>query len=573
VQPGERVGNYVVLEPLGKGGFGAVYKARDEVTGRLVALKFVLPEHARDEEFLRRLRAEARAAAAVSHPNVAVFHTTGEHRGRPFLVFELVPGGTLDRLVFERGALPWREACERGAEVARALAALHGAGIVHRDVKPENVLLDEEGHAKLSDFGLVRLDRGRWLSLSDSMTLEGEIVGTFAFMSPEQANGARDLDGRTDLYGLGALLFMLLTARPPLEGRGIEVLARLAKSPPPSPRSVVSDVPERLDRLVVALMARDREARPRDALSVVRELEAIAEEVEGGVRRLRWLRWGGALSGLLALAVAAALGGRLLARRPRVAAPPPPPPPVASAEVAPLEDRVRAGDAPSMVQLGEHLDAGNGIAKDEARAVELYRRAALLGDTRGMLKLGESFALGRGVAKDLAAAARWDHAAAEKGDGWGMLEYGNALAGGQGVPRDDAEAVEWYRKAIAAGNGTAKVSLAQMLLDGRAKAERDGEALTLLLEAVEGGNDWAMVTLGDVSRDKGHGVQDEAAALEWYRQAADRGNSLACFRLGEMYELGQGVTKDVEAAIGWYRKARDGKCPGAQETLDRLHAR
>ncbi|HZV00560.1 MAG TPA: serine/threonine-protein kinase, partial [Planctomycetota bacterium] len=245
MRPGERVGNYTILELLGRGGFGAVFKAKDEMTGALVALKAVHPDHARDRDFVRRLRDEARAAAAVSHPHVALFHTTGEHGGIPFLVFELVPGGTLDRLVRDRGPLPWREACARAAEIAGALSALHRAGIVHRDVKPENVLLDGEGRAKLADFGLVRLDRGQWHSLSGSVTGEGEIMGTFAFMSPEQADGAKDLDGRADLYSLGALLFFLLTGRPPFEGRGVEVLARLAKSPPPSARSFDRDVPAR----------------------------------------------------------------------------------------------------------------------------------------------------------------------------------------------------------------------------------------------------------------------------------------------------------------------------------------
>jgi serine/threonine-protein kinase len=324
VRPGERVGNYTILELLGKGGFGAVFKARDEVTGALVALKAVHPDHARDPDFVKRLRDEARAAAAVSHPHVAVFHTSGEHQGIPYLVFELVGGGTLDRLVRDRGPLPWREACARGAEVASALAALHRAGIVHRDVKPENVLLDGEGRAKLADFGLVRLDRGQWHSLSGSLTGEGEIVGTFAFMSPEQADGAKDLDGRADLYALGALIFMLLTGRPPFEGRGMEVLARLAKSPPPSPRSLARDVPARLDRLVLALLAKERDARPRDALTVQEELEAIASETEPGVSAIAK-----ALMALAAVAVLALAGLSIALRAappPEAIAPPPPAP-------------------------------------------------------------------------------------------------------------------------------------------------------------------------------------------------------------------------------------------------------
>ncbi|HZU95439.1 MAG TPA: serine/threonine-protein kinase, partial [Planctomycetota bacterium] len=567
------VGGYVVLEPLGKGGFGAVYKARDEVTGRLVALKFVLPEHARDEEFLRRLRAEARAAAAFSHPNIARLYTTGEHEGRPFLVFELVPGGTLDRRIFERGALPWREACARGAEVARALAALHAAGIVHRDVKPENILLDEKGHAKLSDFGLVRLDKGRWLSVSDSMTREGAIVGTYAFMSPEQANGAKDLDGRADLYGLGALLFMLLTAHPPFEGRGMEVLAKLAKNPPPSPRAVVSDIPERLDRLVVALMAKDREARPRDAASVGRELEAIPDEIDAAAHGRSVGGRALAVFALVVLTIGAVALGRYLAPRPRVQAPVAPAPPPVPSEVEKLEAAARAGDGVSMLRLGERLEEGKGVGKDVAQAVEWYRKAALAGNTDAMLKLSERLAQGRGVAKDLASAASLLRAAGEKGNAWGMVGYANALAEGEGVSKDEAEAVAWYRKAVAAGNGAAKVRLALMLLHGQGVPRDELEAMKLLLEEVDAQNDWAMVALGDLVRARSNGAADRATALDWYRKAADHGNSLAYYRLGEMSERGEGVPLSLEEAIRWYRLARDRNGAGAQEALDRLGAK
>ena len=215
MRPGERVGNYTILELLGRGGFGAVFKAKDEMTGALVALKAVHPDHARDRDFVRRLRDEARAAAAVSHPHVALFHTTGEHGGIPFLVFELVPGGTLDRLVRDRGPLPWREACARAAEIAGALSALHRAGIVHRDVKPANVLFDGTGRAKLADLGLARAPVD-----ARSLTLTGEVVGTLAYLSPEQANAVAAPGPAADLYALGATLYALVAGEPPFSGEG-----------------------------------------------------------------------------------------------------------------------------------------------------------------------------------------------------------------------------------------------------------------------------------------------------------------------------------------------------------------
>jgi WD40 repeat protein len=318
---GDRVGSYRILEALGRGGMGAVYRAQDETTGRLVALKVILPEHAQDPEFMERFRAEAHAAAALVHPHVAVLYQAGEDQGRHFLAFELVPGGTLDERLFKRGRLPWPEACERCGEVASALAALHAAGLVHRDLKPENVLLDAVGRAKLSDFGLVRLDRSKWLSMTGSVTHAGDIVGSLSYMSPEQADGRKDVDARADLYSLGALLFALLTGRPPFEGAGVEVMKRLFFEPPPSPRSLAPEIPARLDRLVLSLLAKDPAKRPADALSVQRELEQIARG-----RRTSALPVAGALA-LLVLAGAAVFWPGTPPPAPEPVAPKAPPPP------------------------------------------------------------------------------------------------------------------------------------------------------------------------------------------------------------------------------------------------------
>ncbi|MBI3725086.1 serine/threonine protein kinase [bacterium] len=274
--PGDRIGGYRVLHVLGRGGMGVVYKAEDEATGRLVALKVILAEHARDDAFMKRFRVEARAAASIVHPHVTVLYQAGEHEGQPFLAFEHVPGGTLDRRILEKGPLPWREACERGAEVAGALAALHERGLVHRDLKPENVLLDEKGRAKLADFGLVRRDRGKWITMTTSLTSEGQILGTYAYMAPEQADGQKGIDGRADLYSLGAPIFAPPVGRPPFEGTPIEVLVKTLQQQPPSPRELAPDVPEALERLVLTLLAKDPAERPSTALVVAGELEALA---------------------------------------------------------------------------------------------------------------------------------------------------------------------------------------------------------------------------------------------------------------------------------------------------------
>jgi WD40 repeat protein len=271
--PGSLLGDYRILEVLGRGGMGIVFKARDERQGELVALKIAAPELDRDPVLRARLEREAAAAATLSHPNVArlVFH--GVLSGMRVLAFELVTGGTLEDELAKAGRLPWQRAAHRGAEIASALAAVHGAGLVHRDLKPANVLIDGRGRAKLADFGLVR-------STGDAttrLTQTGEVLGTPAYMSPEQANGT-GVDAFSDLYGLGATLYALLTGGPVFEGSGFGLVKKHLLEAPRSPRELAPEVPEELARLVLRLLAKEPRARGRSAESVRGELEALLEK-------------------------------------------------------------------------------------------------------------------------------------------------------------------------------------------------------------------------------------------------------------------------------------------------------
>ncbi len=300
---GSRIGSYRILGALGAGGMGAVYRAQDEASGRLVALKVILGDHARDPEFMARFRLEARAAKAVRHPNITTLHEAGEHEGLPFLAFELVAGGSLDKRLHERGCLDWREAVERGIEIASALGALHAAGLVHRDLKPENILIDVDGRSRLADFGLVHRVRGKWVTMSPSLTEQGEILGTYSYMSPEQADGSKAIDGRADLYSLGAVLFALLAGRPPFEGHGFEVAVRVLSQPPPLLRDLAAGVPDRLERLIMRLLAKDPASRPASAREVEEELRAI---LRGQPRKRVRILAPAAVLGALAVAVVAA---------------------------------------------------------------------------------------------------------------------------------------------------------------------------------------------------------------------------------------------------------------------------
>ena len=313
---------------LGQGGMGAVYRAEDGA-GRAYAVK-VLLGRSTDEQSAQRFRREAQAAGLVKHENVLELVRFGEEAGFSYLVLELATGGSVRDLVRTRGRLDARTAARIGAQIARGLGAIHAAGLVHRDLKPENVLLDGRGVAKISDLGLVRGDASSALA-PGVLTKTGELLGTPEFMAPEQAEAARTVDSRADLYALGATLFALLTGEPPFRGTGYALVKRLLVDPPPSPRALVPEVPEALDGLVLALLAKDPSARPQTADAVARSLEAIERSARGGspVRRIRRAVVAGAALTLLLAALAGAGAIALRARPNASAAPSPPPAPTA----------------------------------------------------------------------------------------------------------------------------------------------------------------------------------------------------------------------------------------------------
>ncbi|HET9595906.1 MAG TPA: serine/threonine-protein kinase, partial [Anaeromyxobacteraceae bacterium] len=244
--PGERVGRFELLREVGRGGFGVVFEARDGDLGRRVAFKAFRPGRPLDARQVEALRHEAEAAAQLNHPNVVTIHDFGNCPAGPYVIMELLRGEPLaERL--ERGPLPPREAVRIGAAVAQALVHAHAAGVIHRDLKPGNVFLCEDGKVKVLDFGLARL-----------LGSGGEKGGTPGYMAPEQSRGEGEGE-RTDLFGLGALLFRMLTGRLPYEvvrGRSAALL------PGPAPTPEGEGIPPRLARLVRQLLEREAADRP-----------------------------------------------------------------------------------------------------------------------------------------------------------------------------------------------------------------------------------------------------------------------------------------------------------------------
>ena len=300
--PPRTLGDYELLQLLGNGGMGSVWLARSAGLGREVALKVLHPPQAPDD--VPRFRAEARALARLRHPHILPVYEVGEDQGRWFMALELVRGGSLADRLQAHGPLEPRQAVRIAACMAGALHRAHELGLLHRDVKPENVLLAPGGRPLLGDFGLVKDLRAP----GPSPTRSGEVMGTPAYMSPEQARG-QPLDRRCDVYGLGATLYELLTGRRPFTGSPVDILAALLREPPTRPSALRPDLDPGLEELVLRCLAKPREDRPASAAQLQRELERwLAGEAPDrrGARRVALRR--ARLGPLAAVPVVAALG-------------------------------------------------------------------------------------------------------------------------------------------------------------------------------------------------------------------------------------------------------------------------
>jgi serine/threonine-protein kinase len=313
-------GRYELEELVGSGGMSRVYRAHDTMLERKVALKILHERYGGDEEYVERFRREARAVAQLAHPNIVTVIDRGEDDGRQFIVFEYIDGENLKQIVEREGPLALDEVVALGLEIARGLAFAHERGIVHRDVKPQNVLLNGDGHAKVTDFGIARS-----LDVEKGVTQTGTVLGTSDYIAPEQASG-HVVSRETDVYSLGVVLFEVLTGAVPFTGESfVAVALQHVNEPPPSVLERRPETPPRLASLVDSALAKDPEDRPTmDEL--VAELEALRGGYTGGgetavvrrprpaARRRRGAPLPFVLAALGALLLAAALAALVLTR-------------------------------------------------------------------------------------------------------------------------------------------------------------------------------------------------------------------------------------------------------------------
>src|ERR1051325_1690569 len=257
------------MRRLGAGGMADVYLAEDQELGRRVAIKILNGRHANDEQFVERFRREAKNAAALSHPNIVSIYDRGEAEGTYYIAMEYIDGRSLKELILSRGPAPVGVAIEYARQILSALRFAHRHGIVHRDIKPHNVLVDGEGRGKETDIGVASAG-------ASQMTEAGSIVGTAQYLSPEQARGS-GVDQRSDLYSLGIVLYELLTGTVPFNGdTPVEIAMKHLSALPDPPSTRRPDVPHELDLVVIRALAKDPHERYQSAEEVDADLQRIA---------------------------------------------------------------------------------------------------------------------------------------------------------------------------------------------------------------------------------------------------------------------------------------------------------
>ena len=580
-------GRWEVLDQLGQGSGGRVFRASDRQQRDLMEVHRALKLISGPAADLDRVRKEI-SAGDFAHQNLVRtidFGYTDDARTCFFIVMDLFSGGTLADLIrHENGRVDGNRARRLCHGILHGLDALHRRNLVHRDLKPTNILIDvADGTAErplLSDFGISHTAEGGQTNLQGA--------GTFGYAAPEQLKGRATY--ASDIYAFGRIVFELLVGR--LPDYGDPPLERLRP-----------ELPATVGKLVVACMANDPAKRPQSAKElmsifdegwpIVVQATSASNTMRSSAEPTKSVRHNQS-AGIKARVATAARNRKSASWRPDWAF-------QATQEAVTQRDNARnqaetpevelarnqamaeCGDAEAMFYLGQLYERGRRespfrpgvfgvIDQNHVEAARWYRSGAEAGNTNAMINLGLMYANGRGVDQSDVEAVRWFRSGAEAGNANAMTNLGVMYANGSGVEQSDVEAVRWFRASAETGNADAMFELGTMYTNGRGVDQSDVEAVRWFRSGAEAGNTNAMINLGMMYAN-GRGVdQSDVEAVRWYRAGAEAGNTNAMINLGVMYANGRGVDQSDVAAARWYRAGAEAGNTNAMINLGAMYA-
>lgn len=576
----ERIDNYKIVEKIGEGGMGEVYKGIDTMLEREVAIKMLRPELSRREDIVERFRSEAIALGRLNHSHIATVYNFGRVDDQYYMAMEFVPGETLDSIIQQHGHLPWRDAVQYAIQALEGLAHAHQSNVIHRDIKPANIIVNGQNTLKLLDFGIARILQ------TARLTRTKHSIGTPGYMSPEQ-HQSKEVDARSDIYAVGTVLYEMLTGQSPFQhDTEYGLIKAVIEDKPKSLRSIDKSIPAPLEKLVLKALEKKPERRFTDAQEFILALrdclaiQDIKPKRKPEIRKLipnravkfcqdypvvvvvgvlliagsgfavrQWVDFPGSPSLLTQQKNTTALDALLNTSIDAL------PATIPQDQMMLLQNAADKGDARAQAYLGRMYSKSKGIKNDDALAFIWFEKAALQGDSSGENGLGAAYSMGRGVAKNEATALKWFQKAADQGNAIAQDNLGKVFENGLGVDINLPEAFGWYLKAANQGLASAQYSVGWAYKTGEGVGKDVDKAYVWFQKAADQGYASAQYHLGSMYL-KGIGVaKDESKSFAWTQKAAEKGSALAQFNLALYYVNGIGVAKNLTKATEWYEKA------------------